>query len=438
MTHGRRGGLLHRRNNSVRDPGLGAHCADASRSARPDVLQADRRHAHPGSQGHRRGRDGAGAQGSQHVARLARREPHAWTGPARVRVATGRNRHARLRARVRDPWHPASQHRGVADLRNDRAAVLVLARLCHGHSGADLLPHRRDRIDPEPRRLPYAHRTRSARPRRQRSTPMKTSTCRERQTVTIHSPRAPVWEYAMDLAKITEYNPRVARVEPGSGEGKRAAGVSYRCHLVGGAHCCTEEDMEIVPMERLVTRMVDDTLGLTARLKDYTVETTLTELDARTTRVTMSHFYSTPTLGSHLLNWLARDKISRNTEATLLMLKAQIESATEDGARQAMDLLRRPAFVSAIAVFFVVAAIFSLAVGAALVAPSSPLAEVLRMKPQAQFAFASLGALGVGAIIMLALATLTSLTALGLWVGTRWGWRLAFYGLVVNAVLDLI
>ena len=150
----------------------------------------------------------------------------------------------------------------------------------------------------------------------------------------------------------------------------------------------------------------------------------------------MSHFYSTPTLGSHLLNWLARDKISRNTEATLLMLKAQIESATEDGAREAMDLLRRPAFVSAIAVFFVVAAIFSLVVGAALVAPSSPLAEVWRMKPQAQFAFASLGALGVA--LMLALATLTALTALGLWVGTRWGWRLAFYGLVVNAVLDLI
>ena len=267
---------------------------------------------------------------------------------------------------------------------------------------------------------------------------MKTSTFRERQTVTIHSPRARVWECAMDLAKITEYNPRVARVEPGSGEGKRAAGVSYRCHLVGGAHCCTEEDIEIVPMERLVTRMVDDTLGLTARLKDYTVETTLTELDARTTRVMMSHFYSTPTLGSHLLTWLARDKISRNTEATLLMLKAQIESATEDGARQAMDLLRRPALVSAIAVFFVVAAILSLVVGAALVAPSSPLAEVWRMELQAQFAFASLGALGVGAIIMLALATLTSLTALGLWVGTRWGWRLAFYGLVVNAVLDLI
>jgi len=263
-------------------------------------------------------------------------------------------------------------------------------------------------------------------------------TFRGEQTVTIRAPRAQIWRYAMDLAKVPEYNPRVARVESASGDGQRAAGVKYRCHLVGGAHHCTEEDVEIVPMERLVTRMVDDTLGLTARLKDYTVETTLTELDARTTRVMMSHFYSTPTLGSHLLTWLARDKISRNTEATLLMLKAQIESATEDGAREAMDLLRRPAFVSAIAVFFVVAAILSLVVGAALVAPSSPLAEVWRMELQAQFAFASLGALGVGAIIMLALATLTSLTALGLWVGTRWGWRLAFYGLVVNAVLDLI
>jgi hypothetical protein len=63
---------------------------------------------------------------------------------------------------------------------------------------------------------------------------MKTSTFRGRQTVTIHSPRAQVWEYAMDLAKIAEYNPRVARVEPGSGDRRRAAGVSYQCLLVGG------------------------------------------------------------------------------------------------------------------------------------------------------------------------------------------------------------
>jgi uncharacterized protein YndB with AHSA1/START domain len=125
---------------------------------------------------------------------------------------------------------------------------------------------------------------------------MKTSAFRGRQTVTIHSPRAQVWEYAMDLAKIAEYHARVARVEPGSGDGRRAAGVSYQCHLVGGAHRCTEEDVEIVPMERIVTRLAHDTFGISERLKDYTVETTLTELDACTTKVTMSHFYATSTL----------------------------------------------------------------------------------------------------------------------------------------------
>jgi hypothetical protein len=58
-------------------------------------------------------------------------------------------------------------------------------------------------------------------------------------------------------------------------------GAALCVQLALGAHCCTEKDIEIVPMERLVTRMADDRLGLTARLKDYTVETTLTELDAR-------------------------------------------------------------------------------------------------------------------------------------------------------------
>ena len=37
---------------------------------------------------------------------------------------------------------------------------------------------------------------------------MKTSAFREQQTVTIHSPRAQVWEYAMDRAKIAERGAR--------------------------------------------------------------------------------------------------------------------------------------------------------------------------------------------------------------------------------------
>jgi len=82
--------------------------------------------------------------------------------------------------------------------------------------------------------------------------------------------------------------------------------VSYQCHVVGGGRC-TEEDVEIVPMERVVTRMAHDTFGISARLKDYTVETTLTELDACTTKITMSHFYATPTLQSRVFDWIARD-----------------------------------------------------------------------------------------------------------------------------------
>ena len=105
--------------------------------------------------------------------------------------------------------------------------------------------------------------------------------------------------------------------------------MSYQCHVVGGGRC-TEEDVEIVPMERVVTRMAHDTLGISARLKDYTVETTLTELDACRTKVTMSHCYATPTLQSRVFDWIARGKIARNTEATLRMLKARLEPATGD------------------------------------------------------------------------------------------------------------
>jgi hypothetical protein len=136
------------------------------------------------------------------------------------------------------------------------------------------------------------------------------------------------------------------------------------------------------------------------------------------------------------LDWIARDTIARNTEATLLMLKAQIESAPEDGTRETMGLLHRPAFVTMIVVFLALAAILSLAVGGALVAPHSPLSMMWRMNPHAQLGFAALGALGVA--LMIALAALASLVALGLWVGTRWGWWLAVIGLVLNAIGDLV
>jgi uncharacterized membrane protein (DUF2068 family) len=46
------------------------------------------------------------------------------------------------------------------------------------------------------------------------------------------------------------------------------------------------------------------------------------------------------------------------------------------------------------------------------------------------------GALGVA--LMLVLAAATALPALGLWVGTRWGWRLAVALLAVHGVSDAV
>jgi uncharacterized protein YndB with AHSA1/START domain len=253
--------------------------------------------------------------------------------------------------------------------------------------------------------------------------------------VTIAAPLEEVWAYGMDLTKIPEYNPRVARVDLDGGHNQRAAGVSYQCHLVGGRHHCTEEDVEIVPMARIVTRLRFDTFGITALLRDYTVETSLRALDGRTTKVAMSHSYATPTLRSRLLDWIVRDTIARNTQATLRTLKARIERAAPSVVtRETMGLLQRPAFVTAIAIFFFVVAAFSLVVGGALLAPRSALAVVWSLKPQAQFDFLRLGGLGVA--FMLALALAAVLAALGLWVGTKWGWRLAATLLAVNLVAD--
>lgn len=261
------------------------------------------------------------------------------------------------------------------------------------------------------------------------------STFRGRQEVTIAASRDAVWSYAMDLSKLPEYNPRVARVEFDEGDSQRVAGGRYQCHLVGGRHWCTEEDVEIVPLVRLITRLPFDTFGISAQLRDYTVETSLRALDARTTVVAMSHFYATPTLRSRLLDWIARDTIARNTQATLLTLKARVEGAAPDIiVRDTASLLRRPASVFAIVIFLIMAAALSLVVGGALLAPQSPLAAVWRMKPRAELDFLRLG--GMGVALMLVLALVAALTALGLWVGTKWGWWLAVTGLAVNMVGD--
>jgi hypothetical protein len=147
---------------------------------------------------------------------------------------------------------------------------------------------------------------------------------RSKQEVIINAPLETVWEFNMDITKIAAFHPRVVKVELLSGKSLREPGVSYRCHLSGGKHTCVEKDIEIVPMQKLVTVLSEDTFGISKVLPDYVVETTLHRAGP-STKIEISHYYSTPTLKAKLLNLIARRKIARDTQDTLNGMKAAIE-----------------------------------------------------------------------------------------------------------------
>src|SRR5215469_15463327 len=151
-----------------------------------------------------------------------------------------------------------------------------------------------------------------------------------KQSVQIDAPLEVVWEFSMDLTKIPSFHPRVFKVDLLSGKSRREAGVAYQCHLVGGKHLCTEKDIEVVPMEKFVTILPEDTLGISKLLPDYRVETTFRKVDERVTDVTISHHYSTPSLKAQLFNLIGKRKIARETEATLNAIKARIEHRGSD------------------------------------------------------------------------------------------------------------
>ena len=154
---------------------------------------------------------------------------------------------------------------------------------------------------------------------------------RSRQEVIINAPLEAVWSFCMDLTKIPEFHPRVVSVDLLSGKTFRERGASYRCHLSGGKHSCIEKDIEIIPLKKIVTLLAEDTFGITRILSDYRVETTFQTLGHRSTRVEISHYYSTPTLKARLLNLIAKGKIARETQATLNAAKATIEAACGAG-----------------------------------------------------------------------------------------------------------
>ncbi|GHO90252.1 hypothetical protein KSF_003000 [Reticulibacter mediterranei] len=146
-----------------------------------------------------------------------------------------------------------------------------------------------------------------------------------RQEVVIHAPLQIVWAFGQDLTKIAEYHPRVKRVDLISGKHQREQEVAYRCHLNDGKHMCVEKDLEVVPLERIVTAFSEDTMGMTKLLPDYLVETRLTPLASHETKVEFRHYYSTTSLKAKVFNVIAKHTITRDAQSTLNALKRAIE-----------------------------------------------------------------------------------------------------------------
>ena len=146
-----------------------------------------------------------------------------------------------------------------------------------------------------------------------------------KQSVIINAPPEKVWEFGMDLSRIPSYHPRVNKVDLISGKQFREAGASYQCNLSDGKNTCIEKDIEIIPMEKVVTIFLSDTMGLTKLLPDYIVETTLKPTNTHRTQVSISHFYSSSKWKVRLLNIFIKWKVGKETREMLESMKKAIE-----------------------------------------------------------------------------------------------------------------
>lgn len=96
----------------------------------------------------------------------------------------------------------------------------------------------------------------------------------------------------------------------------------------------------------------------------------------------------------------------------------------------------RPFGLTALSVFFGVGVLASSVSALALAFPGSWLESVWRLNPEARVGFARLGPWAVVLMIVVALAC--SGAAVGLWIGRRWGYRLAVGVLSCNLLGDLL
>ena len=105
-------------------------------------------------------------------------------------------------------------------------------------------------------------------------------------------------------------------------------GVASWCYLKDGNNTCVENDLEVVPMERIVTALPEDTMGITKMLPDYLVETRCTPLAENETKIEFSHYYSTKSLKAKLFTLIAKRKMARDAQNTLDAMKSTIENNT--------------------------------------------------------------------------------------------------------------
>ncbi len=146
------------------------------------------------------------------------------------------------------------------------------------------------------------------------------------QSIIIYAPLEEVWEYNQDLSRIPEFHPRVKKVDLISGKQFREVGVMYQCHLADGKNTCTEKDIEIIPMEKILTVFPSDTMGLSKLLPDYMVESTLKKIESQKTQLSISHYYSNSNPKVWLLNFIIKRKIARETMEMLIGMKKKIEN----------------------------------------------------------------------------------------------------------------
>jgi len=148
-----------------------------------------------------------------------------------------------------------------------------------------------------------------------------------RQSIKIIAPLETVWKYNQDLSKIAEFHPRVTHVDLLTNDKYRTEGATYKCYLKNGKHNCTERDIEVVPMNKIVTSLPEDSMGLSRILKDYIVETYFKKVDNDITEMEFNHYYSTPGIIRSLLNYIIKPKIAKQSLQTLRAIKINIEKS---------------------------------------------------------------------------------------------------------------